>query len=365
MEIKETNLGRGRFQVSFWRKLLVSPSNTLMESIKILHEGDCRIALVVDRESRLIGTITDGDIRRALISNVSMGDLITSVMNKNPVTASIELSEREVRALMEDDGLLHMPILDKYGVLCDLVTFQRLHKTPAYDNPVVIMAGGFGTRLYPLTKEIPKPLLTVGDKPILDTILEQFTIHGFSNFYISTHHMSEKIRNYFFDKDLGNMKIEFIHEDQPLGTAGSLGLLPTNISKLPIIVMNGDLLTKVDFGHLLEFHQQNKADATMCVRQYEFQVPYGVIEIEGHKIKKIKEKPMYKCFVNAGIYVLNHELIQKVNDSAPLDMTDLLESQLAAGKINAFPVHEYWLDIGQINEYNKANQDIHTNFSPV
>ncbi len=348
--------------MSFWRKLLVSPSNTLMEAIKILHEGECRIALVVDRESRLIGTVTDGDVRRALISNVSMGDLITSVMNKNPVTVGIELKEKEVFALMEDDGLLHMPILDEHGVLCDLVTFQQLHKKPVYDNPVFIMAGGFGTRLYPLTKETPKPLLKVGDKPILDTIIEQFTNLGFSNFYISTHYMSEKIRNNFSDKDLGNINIEFIHEDAPLGTAGSLGLLPKNISKLPIIVMNGDLLTKVDFGHLLEFHQENKAGATMCVREYDFQVPYGVIEVEGHQIRKIKEKPVHKFFVNAGIYVLNHDLVQKVDGSAYLDMTDFLESELGVGKVNAFPVHEYWLDIGQINEYNKANRDIHLVF---
>jgi NDP-sugar pyrophosphorylase family protein len=255
-----------------------------------------------------------------------------------------------------------MPILDEYGALCDMVTLQQLHKKPVYNNPVFIMAGGFGTRLYPLTKETPKPLLKVGDKPILDTIIEQFIDFGFSNFYISTHYMSEKIKNNFINKDLSGINIEFIHEDKPLGTAGSLGLLPKSMSKLPIVMMNGDLLTKVDFGHLLEFHKENNAEATMCVRGYDFQVPYGVIKIEDHKITEIKEKPVHKFFVNAGIYILNYSLIQKVDSNTYLDMTDFLESELDTGKVNAFPIHEYWLDIGQIDEYDKANRDIHTIF---
>ncbi len=348
--------------MSFWRKLLVKPSSTLMETINILHKGGCRIALVVDQELKLLGTVTDGDIRRALISDFSMDSLITSVMNKNPLTAGSDTQKEEVLMLIKSRDLLHMPIVDKHNMLCNLVTLQQLHQKPIYDNPVFIMAGGFGTRLHPLTKETPKPLLKVGDKPILDTIIEQFVDFGFSNFYISTHYMPEKIQNNFIDKDLGDISIKFIHEEKPLGTAGSLGLLPKDISELPIIIMNGDLLTKVDFSRLLDFHEENKVEATMCVREYDFQVPYGVIKMEGHKVKEIKEKPVHKFFVNAGIYILNRKLIQKIDGSAYLDITDFLEGELDIGGVNAFPIHEYWLDIGQIDEYKKANRDIYTIF---
>jgi dTDP-glucose pyrophosphorylase len=344
--------------MSFWHKLLVIPSNTLMETINILHKGGCRIVLVIDKEFKLLGTVTDGDIRRALISNISMDSPISLIMNKNPITLRSAILKKEVLELMESKDLLHMPILDEYGILCDLVTLQQLHRKPVHKNPVFIMAGGFGTRLYPLTKDIPKPLLKVGDKPIIDTIIEQFVSFGFSNFYISTHYMPEKIRNNFIDKNLGDINIEFLHEKSPLGTAGSLGLLPEDIQKLPIIIMNGDLLTKVNFSRLLDFHKENKTEATMCVRKYDFQVPYGVIKIKDHQIKKIEEKPVHQFYVNAGIYVLNHSLIQKIDGSTYLDMTDFLGDELDIGGVGAFPIHEYWLDIGQIDEYNKANSDI-------
>jgi len=345
-----------------WRKVSVKSTDTLEKCIKVLHEGGLRIVLVIDQDSRLLGTLTDGDVRRALISKTPMNSAIALTMNTSPITAPSNMSKQEVIALMEVDDLLHMPILNRDGKLCDLITLQQLHRKPKYNNPVFIMAGGFGTRLHPLTKDTPKPLLKVGGKPILDTIIEQFIGYGFYNFYISTHFKPEKIRDNFADKNLNNINIEFIHEDKPLGTAGSLGLLPENISKLPIIMMNGDLLTRVNFSHLLEFHEKNKAQATMCVREYDFQVPYGVVKIKNHEIDRIDEKPVHKFFVNAGVYVLNHSLIKKIDGRTRLDMTDFLDSEMDTGKVNAFPVHEYWLDIGQIDEYDKANIDIHTKF---
>ena len=348
--------------MSFWEKTLVSPSNTLMEGINILHQGGCRIALVVDEELRLLGTVTDGDIRRALISNVPMNSPITAVMNKDPLTADSGVNPAEVLSLLRSQDLLHIPIVNKANVLCDLITLQQAQEKPLYDNPVFIMAGGFGKRLYPLTNDTPKPLLKVGDKPILDTIIGQFVHFGFNNFYISTHYLPEKIKNNFKNKDLGDITINFIQEDNPLGTAGSLGLLPDDISKLPLIMMNGDLLTKVDFRGLLDFHSDHKSKATMCVREYDFQVPYGVIEIKKNRVTGIKEKPKYKFFVNAGIYVLDHNLIKKIDGKKYLDITNFLESELDKGGVRAFPIHEYWLDIGQIDEYNQANRDIETLF---
>jgi len=333
-----------------------------METVNVLHEGGCRIALVTNQELKLLGTVTDGDVRRALIGNFSLDSPITSIMNKSPLTASVETQKEQVQSLLKSRDLLHIPIVDENNILFDLVTLQHMHIKPVYDNPIFIMAGGFGKRLYPLTKDIPKPLLKIGKKPILDIIIEQFVRFGFHDFYISTHYMPDKIKNNFIDKDLGDISLTFIHEDQPLGTAGSLGLLPSDISKLPLIMMNGDLLTKVDFCRLLEFHHENKTEATMCVREYDFQVPYGVIKVKDHKIEEIKEKPIYNFFVNAGIYVLNHDLIRKVNGSEYLDVTDFLDRELAEGGVNAFPIHEYWLDIGQKEEYDQANRDIHTLF---
>jgi NDP-sugar pyrophosphorylase family protein len=220
------------------------------------------------------------------------------------------------------------------------------------------MAGGFGTRLYPLTKNTPKPLLKVGNKPLLEIIIEQFISCGFHNFYVSTHFKSEQIRDYFKDGKSYNVSIKYVHEDVPMGTAGSLGLLPNNLTNLPIIVMNGDLLTRVDFKNLLDFHSKHNSKATMCVREYDFEVPYGVVEVDNYSVKDIKEKPVHSFFVNAGIYVLNRSLIDKVDGKSYLDMTDFLEKELNNGGVNAFPVHEYWLDIGQIDEYERANREV-------
>jgi NDP-sugar pyrophosphorylase family protein len=263
---------------------------------------------------------------------------------------------------MKSKDFLHVPIVDEDGILKDLETLRSLQKKQVYDNPVFLMAGGFGTRLHPLTKEMPKPLLRIGNRPILETIMDQFIEHGFHNFYISTHFMPKKIMEYFEGRDFHNISVQFIHEDKPLGTAGALGLLPDNLPDLPIIMMNGDLLTNVDFNQLLAFHQSNKADSTMCVREYDFQVPYGVIKINGHKIREIEEKPVHKFFVNAGIYVLNRHLINKVDGKTYLDITDFLENELDSGGVNAFPIHEYWLDIGRMDEYERANRDFHTIF---
>jgi len=349
--------------VNDWKKVLLASEDSLEHAIKILHEGGCRIALVSDKFGRLLGTITDGDIRRALINQSSMESSIGLVMNGNPVFVDEKTNNKQMLSLMADKGFLHMPIVDENGILCGLETLQHLIERPKYNNPVFLMAGGFGTRLHPLTENTPKPLLKVGVKPILETIIEQFISYGFHNFYISTHFKSEQIRDYFKTGAMYDVSIKYVHEDSPLGTAGSLGLLPENMSDLPLIVMNGDLLTKVNFQNLLDFHDENNTEATMCVREYDFQVPYGVIETDNYKIKKIEEKPIHNFFVNAGIYVLNKNLVNKIDGKSYLDMTDFLDQELDNGGVSAFPVHEYWLDIGHIDEYDKANRDISTIFS--
>ena len=329
-----------------WRELLLSPNDSLDRAIKVLHEGGRRIALVSGENDRLLGTITDGDIRRALISQSTVKSPVSLIMNCNPVTVDDKVENKEILSLMSSQGFLHMPIVNKDGILCGLETLEHLIKSPKHDNPVFLMAGGFGTRLRPLTESTPKPLLKVGLKPILEMIIEQFISYGFHNFYISTHFKSAQIRDYFKTGEAYGVSIKYVHEDNPLGTAGSLGLLPDNLTDLPLIVMNGDLLTKVDFKNLLNFHHESNTEATMCVREYDFQVPYGVIEIDNYKIKKIEEKPIHKFFVNAGIYVLSKNLVDKIDGKFYLDMTDFLNQELNNGGVSTFPIHEYWLDIG-------------------
>jgi NDP-sugar pyrophosphorylase family protein len=224
------------------------------------------------------------------------------------------------------------------------------------------MAGGFGTRLRPLTDNCPKPMLKVGDKPILEILVRSFIKAGFVNFYISTHFMPEQIHEYFGNGSGLGVNIVYVHEDSPLGTGGALGLLPDDLPKnLPLIMINGDVLTTVDFKRLLTFHNENQADATMCVREYDYQVPYGVINGEGNKITSMVEKPIQRFFVNAGIYIVSPKVIQSVPANHKIDMPTLLEQHMQkTDNILMFPIHEYWLDIGRMDDFKRAQMDIYT-----
>jgi dTDP-glucose pyrophosphorylase len=345
--------------VNDWSKTLVASTSTIEVAINAISDSGMRIALIVDQEKKLCGTITDGDVRRALLRHFNMNTIVTEIMNSEPIFAYSTDNHDTLLSMMKSRDILHVPIVDNMDRVVGLETLQHLVKNVKYDNPIFLMAGGFGTRLRPLTKDMPKPLLNVGNRPILETILIQFIDAGFHNFFISTHYKAEMIREHFGDGSNWGINIQYVHESEPLGTAGALGLLPLRSPGLPILIMNGDLLTKVNFEHLLDFHNQQGGLATMCVREYDFQVPYGVVTIDNQYINTIKEKPTHKFFVNAGIYVLELDLLDEMNGAAYLDMPNLLEAHIEKGdQINAFPIHEYWLDIGRIEEYERANQEI-------
>ena len=340
-----------------WSKTLVNSSATLEKAIETLHKSGLRIALVVDEGNKLLGTITDGDIRRALLKHKGMGVSVTEVMNSSPMTASVSDNKKSILSLMKNKDLLHIPIVDDKGCLFGLETLHHLIDNVKHDNPVFLMAGGFGKRLSPLTNDVPKPLLHVGSKPILETILNQFVESGFHNFFISTHYKAEMLRDYFGDGSRWGVSIKYVHEETPLGTAGALGLLPNDAADLPIIMMNGDILTKVNFGHLLEFHNERKNIATMCVCKYDIQVPYGVIEQDGDMISNIIEKPIHNFFINAGIYVLNPSIKRDIDGRSYINMPNLLKQQIKKNEnVNMFPIHEYWLDIGRMEEYERAHE---------
>ncbi|MBY6198458.1 nucleotidyltransferase family protein [Vibrio hangzhouensis] len=342
-----------------WRNVLLEPSATILEALDIINKEALRVALVVDKNQSLVGVVTDGDIRRGLLSGINLSDAIEKVMNTAPTVAPIGTPRETLADLMESKGILSVPLLRDSQVV-GLETLQGALGKPRYENPVFIMAGGFGTRLRPLTDNCPKPMLKVGNKPILETVIRSFIKAGFCNFYISTHYMPEQIHQHFGDgSDLG-VKISYVHEEEPLGTGGALGLLPEDLPKdLPLIMINGDVLTKVDFQRLLSFHVENDADATMCVREYDYQIPYGVIDGEGSRITSMVEKPIQRFFVNAGVYVVSPRVIQSVKKNQKIDMPTLLEKHMEERqKVLMFPIHEYWLDIGRMDDFNRAQMDI-------
>jgi NDP-sugar pyrophosphorylase family protein len=259
--------------------------------------------------------------------------------------------------VMESTRLLQLPVVDAERRIIGIETLHDMLDRKRLDNPVFLMAGGFGKRLYPLTQDCPKPMLKVADKPILELILQSFADAGFHRFFISTHYLPEVIRDHFGDGSRWDVSIRYVHEEEPLGTGGALGLLPRDEIDQPLFLMNGDLLTRVDFRSLLDFHERHGGAATLCVREYESQIPYGVIQSDGHRISHIVEKPTQRFFINAGIYMLSPELIQRVTPGDRIDMPTLLEREIGAGReINMFPVHEYWLDIGRMDDFQRAQQ---------
>ena len=342
-----------------WRKTSLKPTDTLTTVIDYLtHEG-MQIVLIVDGQGKLLGTITDGDIRRALARQLGMDTLAGEIMFTEPTTASVKDSRETVLRVMKNAKVLQMPILDTDGCVVDLETLQNLLTIKKLDTPVCLMAGGFGQRLLPLTNSMPKPLLKVGSKPILETVLTQFIKAGFHNFYISIHYKGDMVQRHFGDGKKWGVNIHYLHEQKPLGTAGGLGLLPKSLPDSKIIVMNGDLITNLDLNHVLQFHSEEGGVATLCVREYDFQVPYGVVKVEGNRAQGIREKPVHSFFVNAGIYVLNSELVKNIEKNCYLDMPNFLEQQIVKGeRISVFPVHEYWVDIGCAEEYERAKKDM-------
>ncbi|WP_433692505.1 nucleotidyltransferase family protein [Herbaspirillum seropedicae] len=342
-----------------WKSIAVSRDTQLEAAISVLETGGQRIVLVVDDDERLQGTLTDGDVRRALLRHKSLTTPVEQVMCASPQVAQLDWSRERILSLMESSRLLHLPVLDSSGRVVGLETLHELLDKKRIDNPVFLMAGGFGKRLYPLTQDCPKPMLKVGDKPILELILQSLADAGFHHFYISTHYLPEMIRDHFGDGSKWKVSIQYVHEDAPLGTGGALGLLPPGEIQLPMILMNGDLLTRIDYRSLLEFHQRHQGAATLCVREYESQIPYGVIQSEGHRITHIVEKPIQRFFISAGIYVLSPDLIGRVAPGQHIDMPTLLEQEILAGReVNMFPVHEYWLDIGRMDDFHRAQDEV-------
>ena len=337
-----------------WQSVLSIPEVSIVDAIKAIDKSGLRLAVVVDKDRNLLGTVSDGDIRRSIIENISMDSPVSGIMNSSPYYANKDESTASIIKKMKSNSILAIPVLDKRRVI-GLEALMLPSITKTNDNIVFIMAGGFGKRLSPHTINCPKPMLKLNGKPILETIINNFKSNGFSNFIISTHFLPEVIKDHFKDGSSMGLNIDYVYEADPLGTAGALGLLPKAIPNKSIIMINGDILTNVDYNKLLDFHESSSSSATVAVRNYEHQVPFGVIQSEDFKIKDIVEKPSYKYFVNAGIYVLSPEIYKSVKKGEKIDMPDLIKRHLTLNKdISIYPLHEYWTDIGSPDDFNQA-----------
>ena len=340
-----------------WKNITLSPDSTLQQTLVCLDQGGLQIAMVMDDACHLAGTVTDGDIRRALIRGQGMDTPVTEVMNANPITGLLAEGRELWQRTMQRHGLRHLPLLDAQGCVADLARYE-LPSEPERNTPVIIMAGGLGARLRPLTNDIPKPLIKVGSKPVLETIVENFAGQGFSDITLCINYRGEMIRDHFGDGSQWDVTIRYVEEPDRMGTAGALTLLPERPCE-PFIVMNGDLLTKVDFVRLLDFHQRQGFAATVAMREYSHQVPYGVLEIDDdYKVMRMVEKPIERRYVSAGIYILDPQTIDLIPRDAYFDMPTLFNTLMQHNHaVGSFPLRDYWIDIGRMEDLERASAE--------
>ena len=338
-------------------QILIKPNTSILDTLKVIDNAAVEIALVVDDNKRLIGTVTDGDIRRGLIKGTKLEEPIDTLMNPSPITAGLNSTDDELLFLMTNRSIKHLPILDKNRRVLRLVLLKDLIKGKKRPNIAIIMAGGLGSRLGTLTQNTPKPLLPVGGKPVIARIAEQLKSHGIEEIYISINYKGSQIKKWFEENPINGAQISYLEEKEFLGTAGALSLLPNKPSN-PFIVINGDIISPVNFGSLLEFHQQSHKSMTLCTREFNFQVPYGVLKHNGSQLVSIEEKPSQNIFINAGIYVINPELLKYIPEKNRFDMPELINIAIKEGnEIACYPVSDYWLDIGTPQDYIKADKE--------
>lgn len=340
-----------------WKSIAVSSAASVREAVKVIDSGALQITLIVDEDDKLLGTVTDGDVRRGILAGYSLDASVIGVMNTHPLSVGPEDDREAILSLMKQRRIHQIPLLDHSGKVIGIESLDELLQPIRRENWVILMAGGLGSRLRPLTDTCPKPMLSIGNRPILETILCNFIDQGFYKFFISVNYMAEKVKSHFGDGSRWGVQINYLEEGQRLGTAGALTLLPSRPSE-PFFVMNGDILAKVNFRAMLDFHLSHGASATMGVRQFSHTIPYGVVTLDGHHLTSIEEKPESKVFVSSGIYLLSPEAAEKIPSDRFYDMPTLFQQLLSDGyHTSGFPVHEYWIDIGRIEDLERARID--------
>ena len=337
-------------------EIKINQNASIKEALEVIDKGAIKVAVVLSDDGLLLGMLNDGDIRRALLKGMSLGDSIAGIINKHPVVANINDTKERILELANEKKLHQIPIISN-GKLVGIQDIREFLAPKNKPNKVILMVGGLGTRLRPLTNDMPKPMLDVGNKPILHTIVENFAKYGYTDIIMCVNYKSEIIKEYFGNGDKFGVKIEYVLESQRMGTAGALSLL----QKRPIddfFVMNGDLLTNVNFEYLHEYHKDSNALASICIRKYEMQVPYGVVNVRANKVTSIEEKPTQSFFVSAGIYMFSPIVLDFIPKGVFYDMPTLFSELLKHDfPIHPFPIREYWLDIGRMDEYRRANDE--------
>ncbi len=339
-----------------WRKAMVSANVTIGDAIRNLDDTGIKIILVVNHSGVLEGTISDGDIRRGLIKGFDLHQSISHILNRNFLVVPPEVSAELVMRLMLANKIQQIPVVNAKHQVVGLHLWDEITIPRSRPNKLVIMAGGLGTRLLPYTENCPKPLLPVAGKPILEHIIERAKLEGFTDFVLSVHHLGHMIEDYFASGERLGVRIDYLREDSPLGTAGALGLLP--FPDAPFVVTNGDVITDIRYGELLDFHIRHDAAATMAVRAHEWQNPFGVVQTEGVEIIGFEEKPIFRSHINAGIYVLDPGALKFLFANQNCDMPTLF-ARLQENNLRtvAYPMHEPWLDVGRPDDLIQANKE--------
>jgi dTDP-glucose pyrophosphorylase len=337
-----------------WHKAKLGILSTIEDAIRSLVSSSLRIVLIVDSSDVFLGTVTDGDIRRGILKGLDLSSPVSEVMNSNAIAVSPEISIDSVLQLMSINKLLQIPVVDSNRNLCGLYTWDEMNSSSAKKNTMIIMAGGKGSRLMPFTENLPKPMVIVNKKPMLQHLIEKASAEGFKNFLLIVCHLKHLIQEHFGDGSKFGIEIKYLEESQPLGTAGGLSLVNKNMNE-PFIVTNADVITDVNYSNIIDFHTRNGADATMAVRSFEWQNPYGVVELSGIDILDFIEKPVVKNHINAGIYILAPSVFSELNKNERCDMPDfLMRLKNKNYKVVAYPIHETWMDLGRPKDLNLA-----------
>ena len=344
-------------QLDLWRDSIVKINTPIKIAIERLNKVGIKIALVLDENYRLLGTISDGDFRRGMLSGLTLEDTVEKIMNKNPRTVNEGTSRLEILKLMNDTKILQIPIVDRNNFVIGLHLWDDISVQAKYSNIMVIMAGGKGSRLHPQTENRPKPMLLVAGIPILEHIIKRARSQGFNHFIIAINYLGQIIEDYFKDGHKFGVKIEYLHEDIPLGTAGALSLL-SHKPERAFIVTNGDVITDINYSDFLEYHTVQNAAATVAVHTHEFQIPYGVVQINGLEVESYEEKPIVSSLINAGVYALDPDILDFITEPKFRDMPELLDiSRDLKKKVIVYPLHESWIDIGRPIDLEIANKN--------
>lgn len=339
----------------FWKKALIKDTASIKEALEIIDQAAIQIGLVIDNHDVLLGTVTDGDIRRSILRGVDLDSNVSGIMKTSPIVCNQCISEELATQLMQTNNIIQLPVVSELGKIIGLHTLN-MKKPSSVPNPLLIMAGGFGKRLLPLTRTIPKPMLRVAGKPILEHIIKKAKNEGFYNFMISVYYLDEQIRQYFGDGTQWDVNIKYLIESEPLGTAGALGLIDP-VPMHDIVVINGDIISNIPLRKILSYHQNHQADATMAVHYHEWENPYGIVETSGLDILNVNEKPVQKNKINAGVYVINPKSISRIERGIYKNMTDFFSIMInQSKKVIAYPLHEQWLDVGRHEDLKSAEK---------